>query len=122
MKSTVFINVPAGFSFRSTVYSHGWCELAPFELDEETWRLSYVFRGPGGSALPALISQDGDQIRVDVESANIDPVTVAKDTRHLLRLDDDLDGFYAAIDGNERLRWVAERRAGRLLRSATVFE
>src|SRR5687767_15382586 len=53
---------------------------------------------------------------------DFDPVTIANDTRHLLRLDDDLDGFYAAIEGHERLRWVGERRAGRLLRSATVFE
>ena len=44
MQNTIFIDTPKDFSFRSTVYSHGWCELAPFNLDVENWRLSYVFR------------------------------------------------------------------------------
>ena len=42
---TIFLNIKPteNFSFDQTVYSHGWSELSPFELDEENWRLSYVF-------------------------------------------------------------------------------
>jgi N-glycosylase/DNA lyase len=41
--------------------------------------------------------------------------------RHVLALDRDLSGFYAAIDGDPDLDW-AKRGAGRMLRSQTVFE
>jgi N-glycosylase/DNA lyase len=42
--------------------------------------------------------------------------------RHTLRLDDDLSGLYRSIEGHPRLKWVAEKGAGRLLRSPTVWE
>jgi N-glycosylase/DNA lyase len=122
MKNTVFIKAPADFSFKATINSHGWRELAPFEINEERLRLSYVFRGADNTAVVGVISADGDQIRVDLADSTLDAETVANVTRHLLRLDEDLGGFYASIEGLERLRWVGERRAGRLLRSATVFE
>jgi N-glycosylase/DNA lyase len=120
MANTVFIDVPPDFSFRATAYSHGWCELPPFELDADEWRLSYVFRGRKGQAVPVEISEyDG---RLKIESTGADMDEIVADVRHVLRLDDDLSGLYEAIAGHERLTWVAERRAGRLLRSSTVFE
>lgn len=122
MKSTVFIDVPEGFSFKATVYSHGWCELAPFALDEEKWRLSYVFDGGKGFSVPAVIYEESGRIGIDLSNPNFDKETILSQTRHLLRLDDELDGFYSSIEGHERLKWVGEKRAGRLLRSATVWE
>ncbi|CAN5349793.1 hypothetical protein BH10ACI3_BH10ACI3_25230 [soil metagenome] len=122
MPKTVFIDIPDNFSFKATVYSHGWCELAPFHLDVENWRLSYVFSDEYGNALPALISEESRKIRIDLENGRADADKVIAATRHLLRLDDDLDGLYASIAGHERLNWVTERKAGRLLRSATVWE
>lgn len=119
-KNTVFINAPEDFNFRSTVYSHGWSELAPFALDEESWRLSYVFRD-GERAVSAVIYEDDGRIRIDL-SDKIDSTQVVRDTRHILRLDDDLAGFYDAVSSHERLAWVGERRGGRLLRSPTVWE
>jgi N-glycosylase/DNA lyase len=41
--------------------------------------------------------------------------------RHVLRLDDDLSGFYSSIAGDGELAW-ATAGAGRLVRSPTVFE
>jgi len=121
-QNTVYIDIPDDFSFKATVYSHGWCELAPFELDVENWRLSYVFRDKKNGAVPAVISEENGKIRIDIDSTDVDAEFVVNETRHLLRLDDDLDGFYASITGHDRLNWVGERRAGRLLRSPTVFE
>ena len=40
---------------------------------------------------------------------------------HVLRLDEDLSGFYALVAGDPDLQWVAAG-AGRLVRSPTVFE
>lgn len=122
MKNTVFIDTPQQFSFKATVYSHGWCDLAPFSIDEKKWRLSYVFRNANGAAVGAEIYEENQKIRVDLSTSDFDAASIIKDTRHLLRLDDDLGGLYDVIDGHDRLKWVAERRAGRMLRSATVFE
>ena len=122
MQNAIYIDAPDDFSFRSTVYSHGWCELAPFELDAENWRLKYVFRDAKGKAVPAVIYEEKDRIRIDISGSKTDAAGIDEDTRHLLRLDDDLSGLYDSIRGHDRLKWVGEKRAGRLLRSATVWE
>ena len=121
MPNTVFIDVPENFSFKSTVYSHGWCELAPFTLDTENWRLSYVFRDENIGAVPAVIFEENKKIRIDLGKTVFDEERVLGNVRHLLRLDDDLDGFYDSIAGHDRLNWIGERRAGRLLRSPPRF-
>lgn len=122
MKSTVFIDVPADFSFRSTVYSHGWCDLAPFAIDEKNWLLSYVFQDGKNRAVPGVISEENGRVRIDLANSKIAPEKIAADTRHILRIDDDLSGFYTAINGHERLHWAAAKGAGRMLRSPTVWE
>ena len=123
MRHSLFIDIPENFSFRSTVYSHGWCELAPFELDVENWRLSYVF--PNGKSKPPVagaIYEHAGQIRIDLDRKPSNMEKLKDGVRHLLRLDDDLDGLYESIAGHEKLNWVTEKRAGRMLRSPTVFE
>jgi len=121
MTQALYITLPEHFNFRSTVYSHGWCELAPFGLDTENWRLSYVF-GHGNAAIPVSVYEQGRRLRIDVEGDGFDKQQIIRDVRHILRLDDDLEGLYTSIAGHERLGWVAQKGAGRLLRSPTVFE
>jgi len=123
MTRSIYLSIPDNFSFRATIYSHGWCELAPFELDDQNWRLRYVFAGNlPGELSPGTISEADGQLRIDLENNKVSDSTVIAITRHLLRLDDDLEDFYKTLEGHARLGWVRERRAGRLLRSATVFE
>jgi len=123
MPHSLFIEIPENFSFRSTIYSHGWCELAPFEIDEENWFLTYVFQnGTGRKPVVGTISEELGQLRIDLTSKQVNDEELVRDVRHLLRLDDDLSGLYDAVSAHERLTWVARRRAGRLLRSPTVFE
>ena len=123
MPEPIFIKTPEHFSFRATVYSHGWCELLPFKLDVDNWRLSYVFRDTAGKkATPAVISEAKGGIVIEAANKNVPAEQIERETRHLLRLDDDLAGFYGAVAGHGGLEWVTERKAGRLLRSATVFE
>ncbi|MEO7658598.1 MAG: hypothetical protein ABIV48_03195, partial [Pyrinomonadaceae bacterium] len=109
-------------NFKSTVYGHGWHDLAPFKLEVDAWRLNYVFRDAKDRAVPVVIYEENGKLKIEIFASNFDAQQIADQTRHLLRLDDDLSGFYDAISGHERLNWVGERRAGRLLRSATVFE
>lgn len=122
MKNALFVDLPGGFSFKATVYSHGWCELLPFELDETNWQLSYVFRDADGSALPGTMYEEGARLRIDLGQRPLDPLAVIDTARHVLFLDDDLSGFYTLVEGHARLGWVTKKRAGRLLRSATVYE
>lgn len=121
MTRALYIDLPGHFNFRSTVYSHGWCELAPFALDTEKWHLRYVF-GHAKTAIPVTIYEQGTRLRIDVESDEFKRDQMIRDVRHILRLDDALDGLYESIAEHESLGWVSEKGAGRMLRSPSVFE
>ncbi len=123
MPKQFYINIPVDFSFRATAYSHGWCELLPFEIDEENWVLSYAFHGKGfKNPVSAVISAGEGRLRIEVDDAEADKKRIKAGVRHMLRLDDDLGGFYDAIEKESDLGWVKENNAGRLLRSQTVYE
>src|SRR3982751_401030 len=122
MKRTLFLETPTNFSFRHTVYGHGWCDLPPFQLDEDKWQLSYVFRDPAGNIASATISDVGGRLKVQISDAGLKKESLLKDVRHILRLDEPLDEFYDLTRAEERLSWIALANAGRLLRSSTVFE
>ncbi|MGE3465336.1 MAG: DNA-3-methyladenine glycosylase [Pyrinomonadaceae bacterium] len=121
MNRSIYIDIPSNFDFRATVYSHGWSELRPFILDEENWRLTYVF-SESSSAVKGVIYQDDRRLRIDLDSTGVSPEKVIADARHVLRLDDDLGEFYSSVAVHEDLAWIAAKRAGRLVRSPTVWE
>lgn len=113
----------ADFNFKTAVYSHGWCQLLPFDLDAENWRLSYVFAGE--QPLSAVIYENGGRIEIEIFAEKIDQTSeekILRDVRHILRLDDDLREFYNLTEKEKRLAWVAKLNGGRLMRSPTVFE
>lgn len=123
MPKSIFLKTPSNFSFRHTVYSHGWSELLPFKLDDENWRLSYVFTGSkSAKPVPGVLYEGDGGVHVDVAGSRFDEEKLLRDVRHILRLDDPLEDFYGMTDAEERLKWVSATNAGRLIRSATVFE
>jgi len=123
MPAEVLITKPASFSFGHTIRSHGWYDLAPFELDEEQGRLIYVFGGQNGyGPATAELSEDEKSIRIQIHSPDFDVKEIASSVRHILRLDDDFEAFYLKTKASGSLSWVSQRNAGRLLRSPTVFE
>jgi len=126
MPKTLFLKTPENFSFKQTVYSHGWSQLSPFELDDENWRLSYVFTTKDSKkAIPATIDSDGANLRIVLADGKTDAKTdekILREVGHILRFDDDMTEFHASLKKEERLAWIAEHNAGRLLRSPTVFE
>ena len=126
MPKTLSLETPETFSFRQTIYSHGWCELLPFEIDIENWRLSYVFNNKNSKKPVSVTIRDaGGKLEIKVSDAKINAQTeeeILRDVRHILRLDEDLSDFYGNLQSEKRLNWIAELRAGRLLRSPTVFE
>ena len=118
------IGTPRQFNFVRTVFSHGWCELVPFELDQKKWRLARVIDLPDASPVTVTISRAGRGIEIQapgrVNSAGV--AKIRSDVRHMLRLDEDLTPFYAAVADHSEFDWVATEGAGRLLRAPTVFE
>ena len=118
----ITIKTPNNFNFRRTVLSHGWCALPPFEFDKESWTL---FRVLGSDKpLTAKISARNGAIKVTVSRrlGREAVQKIARDVRHMFRLDDDLSEFYQAVEAEPEFVWIANEGAGRLLRSPNVFE
>jgi 3-methyladenine DNA glycosylase/8-oxoguanine DNA glycosylase len=123
----ITIRTPADFSFKRTVLSHGWCQLLPFEFDQDRWELRRVLEWPeqGGRACTIRIKGTKRAVRVSTDAQRLTASAKAKierDVRHMLRLDEELKDFYGAVLDDPEFSWIAREGAGRLLRSPTVFE
>jgi len=112
----------ADFSLLSTVLSHGWYQLKPFEFDGANSKLRYTFSDPSNEPCAIEIWEDTDHLHIEGVSGEVDESVFVPITNRILRLDEDISEFHLALRGDENLSWVGERKAGRLLRSATVFE
>ena len=112
------------FSFKRTVRSHGWYGLLPFQFDDKSWTLTRVLEMKSGAPVTVRIRSRGKSIRIETDrqpgARNLASIT--GDVRHMLRLDDNMDIFYQAMDREAEFSWVSKQGAGRLLRSPTVFE
>jgi N-glycosylase/DNA lyase len=123
MVYTLEIKTPRRFSFRHTVGSHGWYDLPPFEHVEGSNELRYVFQPSGrDNAISASIAKRRSAIDITLSEKSKNADRIVEGVRHVLRMDDDLTAFYKAVESDERLSWIADVNAGRLLRSPTVWE
>ncbi len=126
MPIELFLAAPQSFSFRQTLFSHGWSQLLPFEVESETPQIEYVFTGANlTKPVSAIISEADGRLRIEIAESRISQKAqdkIRRDVRRILRLDDDLQGFYDAARTEQRLFWIAENNAGRMLRSPTVYE
>src|SRR5882724_8346006 len=119
------ISSPCDFSFKRTAISHGWCELLPFEIDRDNWTLRRVLDLKDGKPVTIAITASKRQLRINNTSGRLSQKAtrqVITDVRHMLRLDDDMAGFYGLMARETEFAWVASQGAGRMLRSPTVFE
>ncbi len=121
----ITIPVPSGFSFKRTAISHGWSGLPPFEMDEANWTLTRVI-DPGSKHQPVTITISGADGAITATLARKVGKRVAekiaRDVRHMLRLDDDMNSFYELVANEPDFNWIVTSGAGRLLRGPTVFE
>jgi 3-methyladenine DNA glycosylase/8-oxoguanine DNA glycosylase len=119
------LEVPFAFDLKATVLSHGWYQLAPFRYEPETGGLFYVFSGGGRRApVSASVRESDGVLHLAVDGKQgVGPSRVAAEGfARILSIECDLSEFHANVGSDERLAWVARTNAGRLLRSATVFE
>ena len=123
MPVEIKIEKPENFVFETAVCGHGWYDLAPFDWNAETKTLGAVFHdGKGKIAVRGTISDDGEALRISLANSKLDPNKVTRDVRHILRIDDAMEDFYTVADTVPGTAWVSRRGAGRLMRSANVFE
>ena len=121
----ITIRTPPTFNFKRTALSHGWSDLQPFRLDDKLSALSRVI-DLGGRARPVNVEIRGAKgrlrVKVHGEVSERAAEKIRRDVRHMLRLDEPLENFYASLAKEPSFEWVARAGAGRLLRSPTVFE
>ena len=126
MPTILYLEKPADFNFKYTIFSHGWSQLLPFEASRENHTLSYVFTNETRiNTVYAEIRENGGKLEIEVFSDKLNrnfANKIINDTKHILRFDEDLSGFYQLTKKHKRLDWIAENGAGRLLRSPTVYE
>lgn len=109
------LETPENFSFRHTVEGHGWYSLLPFDL--KNGRLGYVSDG-----IEMTVYEKAGDVFVEAvgdASQRKEMIAIAE---HILRLDQDLGEFYGVAAEHDAYRWIRDDGAGRLLRSATVYE
>ena len=120
----ITIPIPPTFNFKRTAISHGWYDLPPFELHQESWTLTRVIDLGKGQPVTVAISQGKRAVKVNV-ARTVGPRAlerITRDVRHMLRLDDDMTHFYNAVARDPDFSWIASSGAGRLLRAPGVFE
>ena len=114
---------PDHYSYRSTIQSHGWIQLAPFEWNRDTDELRYAYRLPGGALCRVHITPQETHLEIAIDSDDgLDAAQVENDLRWMLRVDDDLSEFYELCRREARLQHVPQEKGGRLIRSVSIWE
>lgn len=108
-----------------TLTSHGLAALPPFEPLDEGRGLRVTLPLDGARPRVVEVSQRTRDIAVTSVAGRSASVMVLDEiagrVRHMLALDQDLSGFYEVAANDPDLSWVTSG-AGRMLRSATMFE
>ena len=127
------LRVPEPFELDVVLRGHGWVALAPHRYERERGRmgstLDLAALADGGGRGPVVdleLSQAGERLSVELRArSRLDRKALQRVRRALttsLALEVDLSPFWARCRAHERLAWVHQRGAGRLLRSPTLFE
>ena len=121
-----YIAKPESFDFKTTIYSHGWCDLKPFLFDEDSMSFSYVFSDLGfKKPVSVKVSATDKNIKIDsIDKKLTERVkkTLLKKIEHMLRLNEEFTEFYQLTDDTNGFSWISKKKVGRLVRSPTVFE
>jgi 3-methyladenine DNA glycosylase/8-oxoguanine DNA glycosylase len=108
-----------------TLVSHGVASLPPARLDEEARELEITLPLPRSRPRTVTIAAGRKgSARVDVHGPKLSRSgerALVESLRRVLNLDEDLTPFYAVAADDPALSW-AVHGAGRMARSATVFE
>jgi len=121
----LYLSTPKNFSFKSTLYSHGWSDLRPFELTENPLSIGYVCKTSANGINLLRISEVMDQkieIIVDGKLSDKEKNHTLRTVNRMLRLDEDFEEFYNIASKTNEFSWVVKYKAGRMLRSGSLWE
>ena len=109
-----------------TLLSHGVADLPPSEIAPDGTFMRTVLTAGDSAWLVELTADGPGHARLGAAEGSAAPPArrrpaLEAQIRHMLRLDDDLSGFYLLAAADPALAWVVEG-AGRMVRSPTVFE
>jgi N-glycosylase/DNA lyase len=128
MDITARLAFPKEFHFGHTVHSHGWCMLVPFDHSPQPLTLSTRFALASGRVVDAEIVEGVSQAAPLAGISATGRLRVAEVTEAagilggMLNLGLDLRPLYTRVKRHPDHAWIAKRRAGRMLRGATMFE
>ncbi|MEE8105280.1 MAG: Fe-S cluster assembly protein HesB [Planctomycetota bacterium] len=108
------------FSLAATIRSHGWSNLGPFRTDDAGERLT-VHMDLDGPVRAEVIAGRGALAVTADSTGPISESRLVDTLRSCLRMDLDLEPFWNLCADDPALAWVAEQRAGRILRAPTAF-
>ena len=123
---TLTLRGPGGepVDLRRTFFSHGLTELPPMSVAPDASSLEVTLPLPRGKPRLVTLRGGGTRARVTIHGPSAS-AGVQREVRsrlqHILRLDEDLAGFYVQVKDDPDLGWVAQG-AGRMVRGASVFE
>jgi 3-methyladenine DNA glycosylase/8-oxoguanine DNA glycosylase len=125
-RQQLFLTYPEPVSLRPIVFSHGWCALEPFSVNEEPFSFSYA-TVLDGLPVDINVSERGEGgLRVRFDSRKKISVSGRRRCRALvesmLRLHEPFDAFYRLTGRELGLRWIRRAKAGRMLRAGSFFE
>lgn len=124
----LMLTVPQDFSFWRTVLSHGWCALAPFWLDRTGRVLGRTLKTRRQSVSVEMHAPDTYRVEILVRShrqlSRTDSHEILVQVLRMLRLEESLQDFYQSLRSRNDvdLSWIPKAKAGRLLRSPSLFE
>jgi 3-methyladenine DNA glycosylase/8-oxoguanine DNA glycosylase len=119
---TFYIDVPSDFSLRTAATGHGWYDLAPFEWTDDPGELKYSFLTADLCPVALSVVQLDSRLVIRYRGNKVSSSAMRPVVERILRIDEDLADFYDQVSRAEGLDWVSKIGAGRLLRSASVYE
>jgi len=121
----LYLSTPKKFSFKSTLYSHGWSDLRPFQLIEKPLGLTYVVKTSSKNINLIKISEvEGQKLEIILDGYlnDQDKNKILKVVKRIFRLDEDYTEFYQIAGKSREFSWVLKYGAGRLLRCGSLWE
>ncbi|MCJ7650974.1 MAG: hypothetical protein MUP85_20375, partial [Candidatus Lokiarchaeota archaeon] len=129
MHTKITISIKKRFDLNSALRSHGWVSLLPNIYNENENSFSRAERLTSGTVVTFQVSSSGEKIPdiyIDIDHpkklSQSELNEIRENVRYMLRLDEDLEEFYALCK-KKRSPWKnLTQGKGYLLRSPDMFE
>ena len=112
------------FSFKATIFSHGWIDLPPFKYEANN-SILYTSIPVGEESIRISLTSSTDtdiKIKAEQRLSDEDSEAVHLAVEKMFRLRENYDPFYALAAQSTEYEWILQKKAGRLFRCNTLWE